>query len=571
MRRSPEEQALFDRYRRVGLDAVRPAVRANDDTHAFDRAAWRRVGEAGFFRLPVAAEHGGLGLPLAHCAAALEGLADGSGDLGFSVSTVAHWVCLLSLQQFGSPAARARYLPHLLSGEWIGAVANAEPQAGTNLMAITSLAARAAEGYELNACKQCITNVGVADLMMVSARLRDAPPRKEVNVFLVEADTPGVETRVLTHLAGLRTSCTGDLVARATRLPAEALLGEIGQGLDIFRTMFTQERLWTGVLYLAGLRSCLARAVQHAESRLQFGRPIGRNQHVQERVVRVHVAEQLLRALLGDLCAAVERDEDVSDSLSVVKVHGVEEAIEASAGLMRLLGGRGMGKGELAEKFHRDLLALSILGGTVELQKIVLYQEIARRWAADNEPASPRADVSLTVHDVATLEPALEQALVDLTGRLFPDQPALAGRFYFDTRPDLVVAWKDGRLAGLHIVTRRHVEVRGTPVRVAGLGIGVEPSLQRQGVGTALTRRALELVRELGDELGVAILFSPNAERLLKSFGFARLRAKVTYLHRERCELITESMPVYTLDLNQGTLVDDMNAAGALHLGTGTW
>jgi isovaleryl-CoA dehydrogenase len=573
MPRTPEEQALFDRYHQLAHQAIRPTVRASDDAHAFDRTAWQHLGAADFFRLPVRRELGGHGCPLTHCAAALEGLVEGSADLGFSVSAVAHWVALLSLQRFGSDSVQKRYLPRLLSGEWIGAVANAEPQAGTNLMAIASYAVPLADGFELHARKQCITNIGVADLMLVSARLRDVLPRKEVNIFLVEKTAPGVEVQMLTHLAGLRTSCTGDLSACPARLPTEGLLGEVGSGLEIFRAMFAQERLWTGVLYLAALRACCERALEHAETRLQFGRPIGRNQFVQERIVRMSVAEQLLRALLAGLFTRVERDEDVSEILSVVKIHGVDAAINASEDLMRLLGGRGVGKVEMAEKYHRDLLALSILGGTVELQKMVLYQELARRRGQERGvPPACRPDIPVTIHETATLEPTLEQALVELTARLFPDEPLLAGKFYYDTRPDLVVAaWKENRLAGFRVLTRRRIEFHGTPLRIAGLGIGVEPSLQRQGIGTTLTRRALELLRELGDDLAVAILFSPNAERLLRSFGFTPLRAEVSYLHRTEGHLVVETMPVFALDLTGGSLLEDINTAGRLHLGTGTW
>lgn len=304
------------------------------------------------------------------------------------------------------------------------------------------------------------------------------------------------------------------------------MLGQVGQGLEIFRLMFVLERLLTGVLYLAGLRACLARGLDHAETRLQFGRPIGRNQHVQERIVRMRVAEQLLGCLLGDLLDAVEHGEDVHEQLSIVKIHGIDAAVTASEDLMRLLAGRGIGKLELAEKYHRDLLALSILGGTVELQKIVLYGELSRRWGREHPSGPPcRIKLDITVHDTANLDPRLESSLVNLTARLFPDQPALEGKFYYDTRPDRVIAaWKDGQLAGFRIVTRRTLDLGPGVLRIAGLGIGVDPSCQRQGVGTELTRRTLEMLREEGDELALAILFTPNAEKLLRRSAFCRFR-----------------------------------------------
>jgi alkylation response protein AidB-like acyl-CoA dehydrogenase/GNAT superfamily N-acetyltransferase len=482
-------------------------------------------------------------------------------------------VCLMVLQKFGSPRQHEVYMPRLLSGEWVGAVANAEAQAGTNLMALASQARRTAAGFELKADKLCITNIGVADVALCSARLRDAPPRKEVNIFLVEAAAEGATTRARMNLSGLRSSCTGDLEAAAARLPEYALLGSVGQGLEIFAEMFAQERLFTGILYLSALRACIQRAVEHAETRLQFGRLIGRNQHVQDKIIRMRVAEELLDCLLHSLLGSLQRSESVSEQLSMVKVHGIEAALTASAELVRLLGGRGVGRYELAEKYHRDLLALSILGGTVELHKMVIYGELSRR-VTDRlaAPPVPQKDLTITVHDVGELDEKLERALVELTARLFPDEESLRGRFYYNTRPDQVVAaWKDGRLAGFRIVTRRLVDLGPGLLRVAGLGIGVAPEFQRQGLGTSLTLRTLELLRDSGDELALAFLWSPIAERLLRRSGFRPLQTKVTYLNPDSAELVIEQTPAYALDLAGGTLVDELNARGSLHLGVGTW
>jgi alkylation response protein AidB-like acyl-CoA dehydrogenase/GNAT superfamily N-acetyltransferase len=569
MQRTAQQTELYERFRRFGANEVRPFVRQHDEEHRFDRRAWERLAAADFFRLPVRAEFGGRALGLRHYAAALEGLAEGSSDLGFSVSVVAHMVCLLVLQEFGSAEQRELYLPRLLSGEWIGAVANAEAQAGTNLMAIASRANRAGTGFELCVEKQCITNVGIADLALVSARLLDVPTRQEVNIFVVETAVQDVEQRTIVDLEGLRTSCTGDLRARLAPLPAHGLLGRVGAGLEIFRMMFIHERLFTGVLYLSALRACMRRGLEHAETRQQFGRPIGRNQHVQERIVRMRVGEELLACLIDDLLGTVERGEDVSDALSIVKVHGIEAALDASASMMRLLGGRGMSKQEPAEKYHRDLLALSVLGGTVELHKMVIYQELARTVVP---PPAPRPDLTITIYDVLELDTSLERALVDLTARLFPEEPALRGRFYYDTRPDLVVAaWKEGTLAGFRIVVRRQVDLALGCLRVAGLGIGVDPRFQRQGIGRELTRRTLDVLREWNDDLALAFLLTPAAEHLLRSFGFRPLKARVTYRRRDTGSLVTESMPAHALDLHQGTLVDDLNAHGSLHLGLGSW
>jgi alkylation response protein AidB-like acyl-CoA dehydrogenase/GNAT superfamily N-acetyltransferase len=572
MLRNPEQTELYERFRRLAEAEVRPHARQHDDEHRFDREGWQKLARADFCRIPVRRDVGGLGLGLHAYAAALEGVADGSGDLGFTVSVVAHMVCLMVLERFGSPEQLRDHLPRLLSGEWLGAVANAEAQAGTDLMAIASEAQCTGTGYRLTGEKRCITNVGDADLALCSARLCDAAPRKEVNIFLVETAASGIDTHIYNSLSGLRSSCTGDLKAYDAPLPGSALLGGVGEGLAIFREMFRQERLFTGILYLSALRTCARRAIEHAETRHQFGRPIGRNQYVQDRIVRMSVAGELLACLIHSLLGAVEAGEDVFAQLSMIKVHGIEAALEASADLMRLLGGRGVGRQELAEKYHRDLLALSILGGTAELHKMVIYNEQARQVVSSPELPPRPQDLTLTVHPVSELDERLERSLVGLTARLFPDEPFLRDRFYYDTRPDIVVAaWKGASLAGFRVVTRRLVDLGPGLVRVAGIGIGVAPEFQRQGIGTALTARTLELLHDLDDELGVAFLWNPAPEPLLKKFGFRRLTVRITYLHRDTGKLVVEQTPAFALDLVGGTLVDDLNARGSLHLGKGIW
>src|SRR5262249_20170900 len=157
---------------------------------------------------------------------------------------------------------------------------------------------------------------------------------------------------------------------------------------------------------------------------------------------------------------------------------------------------------------------------------------------------APPKDLTFTLHAVPELDEKLERSLVELTARLFPDQPALRGRFYYDTRPDHVVAaWKEGKLAGFRVITRRLVEIGRSRPRVAGLGIGIAPEFQKQGVGAALTAHTLELLRDWGDELALAFLWNAVAERLLQKFGFRRVKAKISYRNRDSGDLVVEETP----------------------------
>lgn len=561
-------RTLGEQYRAGRTKEGRQRRRSEAAAPGFDRAAFRWLGDAGMFRVALEPSMGGEGLPGA--VHALAGFAAGSGDLGLATSLLAQLVCVRLLARAGTEAQRARHLSRLLSGEWVGAVANTEPRAGTDILALRARVVPTPEGPRLDARKCSITNVGPADLAIVSARLSGVPPSHAVNLFLVETALPGVHVRPVTDLTGLATSATGNLISRRVVLPEDARLGALGDGVRLFRSTFTEERLLTGVLYLAAVRRCLERGLAHAQSRRTFGEPLGRHQYIQERLVRMRVAEETLEALLDSALGTLSRGEDVFGTLSIIKLHGVEAAVDATQGLIRVLGGKGLRRGEGAEGMLRDVLCLSVFGGTVELHKVVLYNETVK--ARGRARPAPSTDEALEVHDARALPPGLEAELCALVARCFPGEAAVHDRYYYDTQPDLVVTVRrGGALAGFRTVTFREVLLGGRMVKVAGLGIAVAPEHQRLGLGTLLTQRVLALLPGHGVELALVFLITRAAEKLLRASGFSRLNAPVTYLARDDGRLVTESMPAHALALGGSALLEEIEARGGLHLGVGTW
>lgn len=355
---------------------------ARDAAVSFDargfRAAWRTLADAGLFALPTLAER----------CAALEGLTTGSLDLGVAVSACAHFVVVAVLEQDGSAEQRARFLPGLTDGSHVAACANAEANAGTDLMGLKSRAWFGDDGPEsvtvLSARKRSVTNLGAADVVLVSARAQGVPARESVNVFVIDGHGPRVRQRSRHDLMGLRTSPTGSLLAWRAPLPSSSRVGARGDGVRLFRRMFSEERITTGFLYLGVLKHCRDRALSHAEGRSQFGQPIGKNQYVQEKLVKMQVAIELLEAHLwrcvdDHVTGDADQSARLQGALSTIKVFGIEAALQAAQDLVRLLGSRGVSRDEPAERLVRDLLALSILGGTVELHKMIVYGELQRR------------------------------------------------------------------------------------------------------------------------------------------------------------------------------------------------
>jgi alkylation response protein AidB-like acyl-CoA dehydrogenase len=588
------KDGIRDRYRDLGRTLVAPSARARDESATFDREVWRSLAVAGLFRKATLVDR----------AAALEGLAEGSCDLGLCVSVCAHLVVVAVLERFGTRAQKEHVLPKLVDGTWLGACANAEPGAGTDVMGLKARATRApggTEGYAISARKRSVTNLGTADVALVSARLQGVPAREAVNVFLVETSGPRVQMRARTDLAALRTSPTGSLVAWRAPLPEGALVGERGAGVSLFRFMFSEERVTTGFLYLGAIRACLARALKHAEQRKQFGQAIGKNQYVQDKIVKMRVAAELLEAHLLYALARMENGEDVHASLSITKIHGIEAALDAAQDLVRLLGSRGLSVDEPAERLLRDLLGLSILGGTVELQKIVVYNESVRSMSA--QKARVEADITspivimgdALIDVVATVDAALEKELVRLVAAAYPDEAGLRGAWYYDTPPDLVVVARratvierdspdqtddDARLpaamsaeasvvAAVRTVVVRSVALGERDIVLAGIGAAVRPG--HDDAWAPVTARALAEAEKRGADLAVTFLLPGQSEHKLRDAGFDRLRARVTYLGRATGALVDERMPCFVKELRGAALKDEIEARGELHLGVGTW
>jgi isovaleryl-CoA dehydrogenase len=585
---SSERAQLRARFFALGKQLA-PGVAERDRAGRFDRAVWKTLADAGLFSLS------GVG----RRAAALEALAEGSLDLGVAVSAAAHFVVVAVVEQRGTPAQKARWLPPLLDGRWVAACANAERGAGTDLMAIASRARRDDDGsLWLSARKHSVTNLGACDFALVSARLHGVPAAKAVNVYGVETSGPRRQMRLRRDLSGLRTSPTGKFIAHRAQLETDAQVGDTGDGVSLFRTMFSEERITTGFIYLGALKGALAMGLEHAEQRRQFGQPIGRNQYVQDKLVKMQVAIELLEALLWSAVGAHDRavvdgtDESaLHATLSVIKVHGIDAAITAAQDLVRLLGARGLSTDVPAERLLRDLMGLSILGGTVELQKIVIYNEMARAYRATHP--RPRADVdrgagvdkgaddvkvnvdvNVVVRAVADgVATADEDVYRSLVKRAFKDEPSLGGGWYFGTRPTAVM---EARVAdvvvGIRTVVRRAVHMNGRDVVVWGSGAAVVAgsASENAAVDAALMQKIVADAEADGAAALMSFVLTQSSAERLRAQGFRRLQAKVFFLDADTGALQQERTPCYVRAL-AGNFVDEVESAGAIHVGAGIW
>lgn len=359
------ERALFTRFRDAARELVNPRVAAHESSRSFDRASFAALGAMGLF------EHGARGLsPLF---AALEGLSTGCDDAGFAISVIAHaGVAVPVIHEFAHPSLRDRILPRAISGEHLVAVANAEPTGGTDVLGVRARVRPVGGRLTLSGRKRSITNVGRADVILVSARDEGSPDAtRSIAAYAVDASAKGCHQRPRVDRMGLWTSPTGDLIARNVTLSDDARLCD---GVDFFRRCFALERLAVGALYVGALRRALRRMTAWLSSRPS----LAEHQYVQQRVVRVRCSLAAVEAMLFATRRMFLSGERCEAELSTLKCEGAERALDAAEDAIRLMGARGYEHRAGAEKDARDLMGLTMLGGTAELHQGVIFRAAKR-------------------------------------------------------------------------------------------------------------------------------------------------------------------------------------------------
>jgi alkylation response protein AidB-like acyl-CoA dehydrogenase len=290
---------------------------------------------------------------------------------------VAHaGVAVPVLARFASARVRADVLPPMVRGEALAAVANAEPASGTDALGVRARAVpdvmHGPGWLRLSARKRSITNVGEADVVLVSARRCDAPdPRRAIAAYVLDGGSPGCHQRRRLARMGLWTSPTGDLIARRVAVAPDAFLCD---GVEFFRACFALERLAVGALYAGALRRAVRRAVAFVRARPA----LAAHQYVQQRVVAARTSLALVEALLFEARRAYLAGEPCEAALSALKGEGAERALASAQDVVRLLGAQGYEGAAGEEKDVRDLVGLTLLGGTSELHKGVVFRAAMR-------------------------------------------------------------------------------------------------------------------------------------------------------------------------------------------------
>jgi hypothetical protein len=368
----PEQLALRDEVVKFARQELNRDVIRRDRDEEFPRESWEKCARFGIHGLPFPREYGGSGADIVTTMLAMEGLGYGCRDSGLIFGINAQmWAVQMPIWLFGTEAQKQRYLPRLLSGEWIGAHGMTEPDSGSDAMRLTTSAVRRGDAWVLNGSKTFVTSAPIADLFVVFATTDPRQGFLGVSAFLVEKGQHGAGTRHISKM-GLRTSPMGEVVLEDCELPAEALLGQVGQGSKIFNASMEWERACILASYLGAMEHQLERCIEYARSRKQFNRPIGKFQAVANRIVDMKVRLETSRLVLYRVAWLKQSDQEAVMDAAIAKLYLSEAWVQSCLDAIQIHGGYGYTTEFELERDLRDAVGGRIYSGTSEMQRNII-------------------------------------------------------------------------------------------------------------------------------------------------------------------------------------------------------
>ena len=354
---------------------IAPRAEEIDASNEFPRDLWPRLGDLGLLGITVEEEEGGSGLGyLEHCVA-MEEVSRASASVGLSYGAHSN-LCVNQIKLNGTPAQRGRYLPKLISGEHVGALAMSEPGAGSDVVGMRTRAERRGDRYVLNGSKMWITNGPDAEVLVVYAKTDPDAGSRGITAFLIEKGTPGFSTAQKLDKLGMRGSNTCELVFEDCEVPAENVIGEPGQGVQVLMSGLDYERTVLAAGPLGIMRSCMDIVLPYVHQRQQFGRPIGTFQLMQGKLADMYTAMNAARAYVYAVARACDRGETSRKDAAGAILFAAEKATWMALEAIQALGGNGYVNEFATGRLLRDAKLYEIGAGTSEIRRMLIGREL---------------------------------------------------------------------------------------------------------------------------------------------------------------------------------------------------
>ncbi len=369
-------EMIRDTTRRFAADRIAPRAAAIDEQNKFDRSLWPEMGELGLHGITVEEEWGGLGLGYLDHVVAMEEVSRASASVGLSYGAHSN-LCVNQIRRWGNDEQRRRYLPKLISGEHVGSLAMSEAGSGSDVVSMKLKAeTRGNDRYVLNGTKFWITNAPEADTLVVYAKTDPAAGARGITAFLIERDMAGFSVSKKLDKMGMRGSDTAELVFEDCEVPAENVMGKVGEGVRILMSGLDYERAVLAAGPLGIMQACLDVVLPYVRDRKQFGQPIGAFQLMQGKVADMYVALNSARAYVYAVARACDMGKttrfDAAGAILLASENAVKVALEA----IQALGGAGYTREWPVERFLRDAKLYDIGAGTNEIRRFLIGREL---------------------------------------------------------------------------------------------------------------------------------------------------------------------------------------------------
>lgn len=354
---------------------IAPIAAEIDTSNEFPMDLWPAMGEMGLLGVTVDEKYGGAGMGYLEHVVAMEEISRASASVGLSYGAHSN-LCVNQIHRNGNDGQKAKYLPKLVSGAHIGALAMSEPGAGSDVVSMKLRADRADGGYVLNGSKMWITNGPDADVLVVYAKTDMAAGSRGITAFLIEKDFDGFSTAQKLDKLGMRGSNTGELVFQDCFVPEENIVGELGRGAAVLMSGLDYERAVLSGGPLGIMQACMDIVMPYVHEREQFGQPIGEFQLIQGKLADMYTKMNASKAYVYAVAKACDKDRTTRKDAAGAILYSAERATELTLDAIQILGGNGYINEYATGRLLRDAKLYEIGAGTSEIRRMLIGREL---------------------------------------------------------------------------------------------------------------------------------------------------------------------------------------------------
>jgi len=367
--------ALRETVHRWAQERIKPLAAQIDRDNVFPHALWREMGDLGLLGLTVPEDLGGTGMGYLAHVVAVEEIARASASVSLSYGAHSN-LCVNQIRLNGNEAQQARYLPRLISGEHVGALAMSEAGAGSDVVGMKLRAERRNDHYRLNGTKYWITNGPDADVLVVYAKTDPEAGSRGITAFLIEKEMTGFSTSAHFDKLGMRGSNTAELIFEDVEVPFDNVLGEEGRGVSVLMSGLDYERVVLSGIGTGIMAACLDEIMPYMAERRQFGQPIGNFQLMQGKIADMYTKMNSARAYVYEVAKACDRGEVTRQDAAACVLYASEEAMVVAHQAVQAMGGAGFLADSPVARIFRDAKLMEIGAGTSEIRRMLIGREM---------------------------------------------------------------------------------------------------------------------------------------------------------------------------------------------------